>query len=207
MNPSSKRFLFLALLVAGILGIAATVYFLFLKPGQVNTPPPSNGQIEGGLPPGAPVPALPTVTSTTPAPNPDSAAELERKAREALFRRARDIAARSATYSSADRFDGLSQVFIDVSPELRAALEADQRRMIQEVGTATMVQTTRALSARLTQDTEVRTAQTVQVQVDAQQVVEQGATPSTRLRRATIDLRKQGQSWIATSITWADLTL
>lgn len=207
MNPSTKRIAFLLLLVLGVTGIVMTVYFLFVKPSRTTVPAPSDGQIQGALSPSAPIPAIPSATSTRPAPAPDSPAELERKAREALFRRARDIASRSATYSSADRFDGMSQVLIDVSPELRAILEAEQRRLIQETGTASLIQTTRALSARLVQDVEVRTAATVQVQVDAQQVIEQGTTSSTRLRRAVMELRKQGESWVATSIAWNDLAL
>lgn len=207
MNPSSKRVLFLLLLAVGVLAIAATVYFLFVKPSRTSVPASSNGQIQGELPSNAPIPAIPLATSTTPAPVPDSASELERKAREALYRRARDIAARSATYSSADRFDGLSQVLVDVTPELRATIEAEQRRLIQETGTTSFVQTTRALSARLVQDIEVRAATTVQVQIDAQQVVEQNGSSSTRLRRAVMDLRKQGEGWVATSITWNDLAL
>lgn len=205
MNISSKRNLFLLLLVAGILGMVATVYFLFMKPADTGVPVPSDGQIQGALPPSAPIPAIPLATSTAPAPAPDSAAELERKAREALYRRARDIAARSATYSSADRFDGLSQVFIDVTPELRTTIEAEQGRLIQQTGATDFVQTTRALSARLSQDIEVRSAASAQVQVDAQQVVEQNGSSTVRLRRAVIDLRKQGEGWIATSITWNDL--
>lgn len=207
MNPSSKRLLFIALLVLGVLGIAATVYFAFVKPSRSVTPTPSDGQIQGVLAPSGAVPVIPLATSTAPAPLPDSAEEQERKAREALYRRARDIAARSATYSSADRFDGMSQVFIDVSPELRVTLAAEQQRLIQEIGAQTLVQTTRALSARLAQDIAVRTAASVQVQVDAQQVIEQGSTSTTRLRRAIIELRKQGDGWVATSITWGDLAL
>lgn len=207
MYPSSKRLVFFALLVVGILGIVATVYFLFVKPSRTVAPNASDGQIQGALPPSAPIPAIPSATSTSPAPAPDSATELERKAREALYRRAREIAARSATYSSADRFDGISQVFIDVSPELQITLEAEQSRLIRETGTTSIVQTTRALSARLAQDVAVRTAATVQVQVDAQQVIEQNGSSSTRLRRAVMELRRQGEGWIATSIAWNDLAL
>ena len=100
MNPSTKRIAFLLLLVVGILGIIATVYFLFLKPDGAPVTPVVDQTQGGALPANAPIPALPIATSTAPAPSPDSPAEQERKAREALFRRAREIAARSATYSS-----------------------------------------------------------------------------------------------------------
>lgn len=207
MNPSTKRIAFLLLLVVGILGIIATVYFLFLRPGDAPVAPVVDQTRGGALPANAPIPAIPVATSTAPAPSPDSAAEQERKAREALFRRAREIAARSATYSSVDRFDAISQVFIDVSPELRTTLAAEQNRLIQEVGTGSRRQTTRALSARLTQDVLVRSASTVQVEVDTQQVTQDGGTSATRLRRATMQLQKQGDTWIATSLTWGDLPL
>ena len=207
MNPSTKRIAFLLLLVVGILGIIATVYFLFLKPDGAPVTPVVDQTQGGALPANAPIPALPIATSTAPAPSPDSPAEQERKAREALFRRAREIAARSATYSSVDRFDAISRVFIDVSPGLRTSVAGERARLIQEVGTGSRRQTTRALSARLTQDVLVRSAATVQVEVDTQQVTEDGGTSATRLRRVTMQLQKQGDTWIATSLTWGDLAL
>ncbi len=208
---NSKRLLFILLLIVALVGAAATVYFLFWKPTR-EALPPEPAPVTGSLPTGidttvAPSQAVPTTPVAPPAA--DSPSELERKAREALFRRSRDLTSRLATASNADGFAALTQVYDDVTPEVRAFLEGERARLNREhpVPGPTYAQTVRALAARLTQDTEVRTANEVEVTVDVQQYTEQGEANATVLRQALLQLVRNGSVWKISRVTWQDVAL
>ncbi len=206
---NSKRLLFILLLIVGLVGIAATVYFLFWKPTREvipSTPTP----VEGSLPENTDnlsqtTPRAPAAPVTPPAA--DSPAELERKAREALFRRARDLTSRLATASNADGFAALTQVYDDVTPEVRTFLEGERARLDAAYPARGPIyaQTARSLAARLTQDAEVRTATEVEVTVDVQQYTEQGEANATVLRQALLQMVRSGSVWKISRVTWQDI--
>ncbi|MBP7005527.1 hypothetical protein KBB27_00165 [Patescibacteria group bacterium] len=208
---NTKRWLFIALLIVGLLGIAATIWFLFIKPSQdlrvAVTPPVATST----LPQTAQKPA-PVVTPTTPKPTPqpaaDSPQELERKAREALFRQSRDLTSRLGTFSNADGFSAVTQVYADVTPDVQTLLEQQRAQLLgahPERGSV-FTQTTRALAARLTQDVAVYTATNVEVIVDVQQQTQDGATATTDVRQAILKLTKSGSTWKITHVIWQEFS-
>ena len=204
MNPTTKRILFIVIVILGVIGIGFAIWYIWKTP-RPTAPAPTTTQQEP-TPVVTPVTPL-LATSTRPAPNPDSDEERERKAREALFRRARDLVARAGTYSSADQFAAIQQVYVDASPEAKTFLESERTRLLGEYRVGdTYAQTSRALAARLDEEVAVRTATNVRVQVDVQQLTERGTQSSTALKRATVSLTKSGEGWIMTRLVWGELT-
>lgn len=205
----NKRLLFILLLVLALIGAAATVYFLFWKPTrtviQTADQPTLDTLPDSGTNPTPTTPRTPTAPVTPPAP--DSPAELERKAREALFRRSRDLTSRLGTASNADGFAAMAQVYDDVTPDVRTFLEGERARLerAHPARGPIYAQTARALAARLTQDVEVRTASDVEVTVDVQQYTEQGETSATVLRQALLQLVRSGSVWKISRVTWQEV--
>lgn len=208
---NTKRFLFIALLILGLLGIAATIWYLFIKPSQELRPPAPSPVATTTLPQTSarpePTPAQ-TPSKPTPQPAPDSPQELERKAREALFRQSRDLVSRLGTYSNADGFSAMTQVYADVSADVQTLLERQRAELLglhPERGPI-FSQTTRALAARLTKDVAVYTATDVEVIVDVQQQVQDGLTINTSVRQAVIKLTKSGSVWKITHVVWQEFS-
>ena len=206
---NTKRILFILLLLVGIVGIAATIYFLFLKKSSIGQPVAPVAQPVATLPSTKPVTTAPAVsappTKVVP-PSADSPAEIERKAREALYRRARDLSSRLGSYGNADGFAALSSVYADVTPDVKTYL-------VQQVADLTTAHPTRgesysvaahALGARLTQDVMVSTATNVEVIVDIQQQTETGSTKTNTLKQAILTFTKSGNVWIVSHVTWQD---
>lgn len=207
---STKRLLFFLLVVLGIAGIAATVYFLFIKKDVLINGPSAPAPVVTALP--APQ-VVPQTTVADPAPqqvvppSPDSEAELERKAREALFRRARDITSRIGSYGNADNYASIKDTYGDVTSDVQLYLE-QERAKLQAAHPArgtSFAQTTRALAARLTVDAVVRTATEVDVVVDVQQRIEDGTTDATTVKQALLHLIKSGTEWNVSRIVWQDM--
>ncbi len=206
MNFTTKRWLFLAILLVALIGIICTIYFLFWKPNQKERAlaPTPQTQAQEPLPQAGTLDPLVFKKPTTPAPAPDSPEEQERKAREALFRRARDLTSRAATFSNADGFQAITQVYTDASSDMQAFLEEERKRLAEAHATLALpyVQTTRGLTAKLVQDVDVRSATAVQVEVEVQQRIEDGTNVSTKQRKVVLDLAKQGELWLLTRLTW-----
>ncbi len=212
MNSSLKRILFILLVLVGIVGVAATVYFLFLnKKIPVSTPQPTptpSSELPDAYPLATPQPAQAPLAEIA-QPSPDSAAELERKAREALFRRTRDLASRFGSYGNADDYASLMDLNNDSTPEVQTYL-SEQRTALRVAHPArgtSFAQTTRALSARLTVDVPVLSTPEVEVIVDAQQRTEDGTSDATVIRQGILKLVKSGTSWNVSHITWQDAKL
>lgn len=209
MMYNAKRLLFVLLLVVCIVGIAATVWFLFLNKKLPTLPVTQNPAPVATLPDTRTIPTPQPATSApekvTPPPA-DSPAELERKAREALFRRARDLTSRLGSYGNADDFAAFSDLSLDVTPEVQTYLNElrTSLRAAHAVRGTSFALTTRALAARLTQDVAVLTAQEVEVTVDTQQRTEEGTTEATVVRQAMLKLVKVGADWNVSRVTWQD---
>lgn len=204
---NTKRILFILLLILGLIGIGATVYFMFLKKDP-NTVPVVRNDLETGLPPAGTVTTPPVVAPLQPEtpPSPDSASELERKAREALFRRARDLTSRIGTYGNADDYAALTDVYADVTGDVQSFLETQRNdlRTAHPGRGSSYTQTTRALAARLTQDVAVQTASEAEVVVDTQQRIEDGGSDATVVRQAVLQLTRVNNVWKVSRITWQE---
>lgn len=209
---NTRRILFILLLILGVLGIGAVVYFLFLQKPLPTTPATQVQPTPEPLPSAGtnPTPSVadPAPQPVTP-PAPDSPEEQERKAREALFRRARDLTSRIGTYGNADNYSALSDVYADMTPEAQTVLEAQRTdlRAAHPARGASYAQTTRALAARLTQDKDVLNATEAEVAVDVQQRTEDGASDSTVVRQAVLQLTKSGTIWKVSRIVWREAGL
>lgn len=204
----NKKTLFVLLLIVGVSAIAGVVLFTLRNP--LGTKAPVSNPTPQPLPVSIPVVTAPVATPTTPktkpAPVAGSAAEQERQARERLFQRARDLVSRLGTYSNTDQFAAITAVYGDVTPEVKTYLET-QRAAWQQAhpGTRGWGQTTRGLTAAVTQEQPILNATTAEVIVEAQQQTDDAGTKSTRLIRARIQLVKQGNEWIVSHLTWEEM--
>lgn len=200
MSPTAKRILFIVIAILGAAGIGFAIWFMLRSPKAEPTPTPV---VEPEPVTPVSVPRLPVLaTSTRTAPSPDSAEEQERKAREALFRRAKDVVARGSTYSSVDQFAAIQQVYIDVTPEVKTFLEAEREALLRDRAGSGYAQTTRPLAARLEEEVMVRTATDVVVEVDAQRLIEQNGGQTVSLVRAMAAFTRRGEAWVMTRLTW-----
>jgi hypothetical protein len=202
----NKRFLFIILLVVGVVGVALVLWFI-LRPALpfVRTPeqPPT-------LPPRAETPFDPSnsvlqlPTGTTGTVDPTSPEERERQAQAALNRQALDFAARQGTYSNADGFDSLRALYASVTPELQTEFEerrADLLRDHPTFGTG-WSQTMRALSSNIDNASLPLGERTsADVFVQAQQVNEDAQTGrTTSLVMLRISFVKQDNAWLPSDV-------
>jgi type IV secretory pathway VirB10-like protein len=212
MQQQTRRWVFIGLVLVGILSIGGVAYWFFVRPNtpQAVEPAPAPNTDAGTLPPAQELPPAPAFqVPTTPPPAQDSAQERERKAREALFRQARDVVSRAGSYSNADGFAAIAMVYTEVTPEVRSFLEGERTRLQREYASLAQPysQTTRALSARLTQEVAVLTAQEVDILVEVQQRREEGGQSSVTQRRATARFVRQGSVWVMSRLTWQEASL
>lgn len=209
MQQQTRKWVFIGLVLVGIVSIGGVVYWFFLRPNmpEVIEPAPAPRTDTGALPAAQEVPSAPAFqTPTTPPPAQDSTQERERKAREALFRQARDVVSRAGSYSNADGFAAIAMVYTEVTPEVRSFLEAERARLQREYASLAQPysQTTRALSARLEQDVAVLTAQEVDILVEVQQRREEGGQSSVTQRQAMARFMRQGSGWVMSRLTWQE---
>lgn len=209
MQQQTRRWVFVGLVVMGLLAIGGSVYWFFIRPNTPEAVEPSSAPSPdtGALPPAQDLPPAPAFQApTTPPPAQDSPQEQERKAREALFRQARDVVSRAGSYSNADGFAAIAMVYTEVTPEVRSFLEGERTRLQREYASLAQPysQTTRALSARLAQDVAVLTAQEVDILVEVQQRKEEGGQSSVTQRQAVARFVRQGSVWVMSRLTWQE---
>lgn len=208
MQQTTRRAVFIGIVLVGLIAIGGAIYFFFVRPNRATLPAPTpEVPVTGDLPAAQEVPPAPAFqTITTPPPIEDSLAERERKAREALFRQARDSVSRAGSYSNADGFAAITILYTDVTPELKTFLETERARLQRQYASIAnpYTQMTRALTARLVQDVSVLTAQEVDVVVEVQQRSEEGGQSSTVQRAANVRFVKQGSIWLMSRITWQE---
>lgn len=202
----NKKYLFVLLAVVGIVGIGLVIWFV-LKPVLPSIP--GFNQQPSPLPPRTETPFDPT-KAVPPTPNPTvkadptSTEEKERQAVEALKRQALDFSARQGTYSNADDFDSLRELFPLVTTDLRAKLESrrEQLRRDHPAFGPAWSQTIRALSADLDpKSAPILNKNMAVVYVQAQQVTEDRSVQTSALVLLTVTFTKQGQVWIPSDVT------
>ncbi len=202
----NKRILFVLLALVGIIGIGLVVWFVLKPvlpgiPGFNQQPPALQPRVETPFDPSKAVPPTPNPMIKA---DPTSPEEKERQAQEALKRQALDFSARQGTYSNADDFDSLRELFPLVTSELRKKLETrrEQLRLDHPSFGPSWSQTMRALSA----DVEPKSVPVLSntkavVYVQAQQVTQDRNAQTTALVRLTVSFTKQGQLWIPSDVS------
>lgn len=205
-----KRLLLVVLILLAAAGLFAVYWFVLrpVLPGQPAAQPPASTQrpVEREFQPENSAPQPPT--NTGPAPSATDPAEVERQAQEAFKRFAMELAGRAGTFSNADQYESLRtlQASVDASyadklEELRSSLLRDRPSYGSSYG-----QSMRALSATIDQgSTPIVSRTTARATVQAQRTINSGGTSQTTYVTVTIDARKNGNGWIATDATFADL--
>jgi len=178
----SKRLIAVILIVIGILAIAGVLYWTFRPTGNQPTLLPTTPE-NGQLVPGEPVPPLVSPSATPPSPVAPSAPPIssaEEQEQQLLLNRAAAFVGRQGSYTNLDGFIALRDIYLDVSPTVRAFYQAEQERLTKEhaVTNGTWVQTVRALSSKITSETPIIGKNQAVVSVQAQQVIEAGLTPA-----------------------------
>lgn len=203
----NKRFLFIFVALAGAIAIGLVLWFVLRPvlpsfPGS-EQPPALPPRMETPFDPSRSVPTPPT--QPTVKTDPTSPEERERQAQEALKRQALDFSARQGTYSNADDFDSLRELFPLVTDALRTKLEArrEELRRDHPAFGPSWSQSMRTLSAELdVKSIPVLSKTTATVYVQAQQTTEDQRTGKTSsLVRLTLTLTKTGDAWIPSDIT------
>lgn len=172
-----KRTIAILLIIFGIIAILAALYWTF-------SPVIKNGSVLPRVTQPQPSPQpTPTPSTGTPTPAPKPATPRssvnEEQAELVLHQQSLAFAARQGTYTSADGFVALRDIFLDVNPTVRAFYQSEQQRLSKEhpLGSS-WVQTTRALSARITSELPLIGKTQATVTVQARQTIEADQKPA-----------------------------
>ena len=128
----NKRLLAIALIILGIIGIIAVIwFFLFRSPATTPVQQPTQNTVTPSQPfnPSTSVPVFVAPTGTPP--NPDSAEEKERQAQEKVRRIASSYASRLGTFSADDGFEAISDVQAIATPTFQQRLETLREEMLK----------------------------------------------------------------------------
>lgn len=200
-----RRTLLLGLVLAGIIVIAAIVYWLVRStpPSVIALPPPTTN-----------TQTAPTPNNTIAAPTPTDAVvpvQAVPANEDRLKRFSMDFVSRSGSYTNTDDFLALERVSVQVSPALGAFLRSERTRLQTEHPSAqgAWTQTMRGLSARITAGLPLDQSQTASVSVQARRVIEDGAKPAViEYREVQLQMTKdQYGEWVVTRIEEAPLEL
>lgn len=206
----SKRVLAILLIILGILAIAGVLYWTFrptIQERARNTSPVAS-EPEAPVVPASPTPVIvPTPTAPQSATPTNS---IEEQEQQLIRHRASAFAARQGSYTNADGFVALRDVYLDVSPTVRAFYQAEQQRLTQEHSLAKglWTQTTRSLSSKITSDMPVIGKSQVVVSVQAQQSIESGtASAALSYREFMVTLSREQGRWVVSRIESRPLDL
>lgn len=113
-----------------------------------------------------------------------------------------DFAARAYSYSNADGFAGIANVFTASTDDLKTFLLNEQKRLVAlHPITSAWRQTARTVSARIVSPLPLLGKTTAQVSVQAQILVDENSSkPAVSYLEITISYVKQGNVWIASRI-------
>ena len=128
----NKRLLAIALIILGIIGIFAVIwFFLFRSPATTPVQQPTQNTVTPSQPfnPSTSVPVFVAPTGTPP--NPDSAEEKERQAQEKVRRIASSYASRLGTFSADDGFEAIRDVQAIATPTFQQRLETLREEMLK----------------------------------------------------------------------------
>ena len=196
------------LIVGGFLILLGILLWLFWpllnKPAAVQPPAlPTNVQPSTGKPTNQGSPQTQRTPSTAPAP---ILAPNEQQAEDGAKQFASDFTSRMATYSSTDGFSAITQVYTQVTPDVKTYLESERTKLIAAhpaYGTS-WGQTTRAIATRLITATPILQKTQIEIVVQAQQFTTVGGiqSGSASYQEADLVLNRQGSTWIVSHITW-----
>lgn len=197
-----KRTIAILLLVGGALALLAVLYWTF-KPWldeKRNAPPapvpsaqpnkPSTGNVKTPTSPAAP-PARPASVTG------------EERLQQFLKQQASQVAARQGTYASSDEFAALRELMVEVSPAMQTFLEGQRQALIKAhpAKGPSWGQTTKTLSSRITSSLPIGNQATVEVTVQAQQIIESaGKPPEISYREIIVSYQRLDNRWIVTRI-------
>ncbi len=172
----SKRTIAILLIVFGLIAIIAALYWTFSPAIKTRSILPSMPKPSAPIP--QPTPSV-IIPPAPPKPTAPRTSVNEEQAELVLRQQAMAFVARQGTYTNADGFVALRDVYLDVTPTVRAFYESEQQRLSKEhplMGDA-WLQTTRALSAKITSDLPLIGKTQAVVTVQAQQSIETGQKP------------------------------
>ena len=203
----SRRTTAILLISAGVAAIVGILIWLWWPYHQASKP----------VAPVAQPPAYPTTSTTAPvavnvpvaipAASQAQVSANERVAQEKLRREAVDFAARLATYSSADEFAGMKQVYLQSSPSVQTYLEAERQKLIGEhaMRGPSWGQTARALSSRIVSTLPLSGQKDAEVIVQVQLVNgTEGETLKTSYKEVVLHFTKITTGWQVDRITWQE---
>lgn len=202
-----KRVIALLLVVFGLLAIAGVLYWTFApsfkKPAP--TAPAAPAPVQEPTPlPSLPPPASP---SNTPAPRAPTSEDQEQLL---LRQRALQFAARQGSYTNADGFASIQDVYLDVTPTVRSFYQAERDRWIKEHPAAVgpWTQTLRALSSRITSELPLGGKTQATVSVQAQQTIEANAQPAVvSYQEIIITFTRDQGRWLVSRVETKPLDL
>lgn len=195
----SKRFIAVALSLLAIVALILVGVWLFGGKKKVVQPLPPGRTQYPGVVPGQ------TGKAPTPTPSPTDPAERERQAQDALNRQASTFAASVGSYSNADGFASIKNLYTQVTSDVKTFLETQRAQLLKNHPTfsSSWGQTTRALSSKITSPLPILSKNSVDVRVQSQQTIESiGASPIVSYMEADITFQKSGDAWIVSQIAW-----
>lgn len=133
----------------------------------------------------------------------------ERNLQDLLRRKALDFTARVGTYSNADEFGGIKQVYVDATPELRTYLETQRTQLAKDhpLRGPMWGQTARALSVRFLTLPPLAGKTSVDLVVQVQLVAGPDEQTAKTYREAKISYTLTNNAWMASRIVWSDLQI
>ncbi len=205
-----RRTLLVLLILVGVAAVAGILYWTFYpayQQRQAAQPPALTGTVptptfDQNQPLPVVTPQLPTASTT---PQLGSAEERERQAQEALKQQMISFSGRVGSYGNADGFDGLRQAGLLVSSAMKTQLETQRQGLLAKYQRTDLsfVQTTKGLSALITQGRPVLSASKAQVAVQVQQTISSAefTTPQTSYLEWTFEVERQGSDWVVTGMS------
>lgn len=202
-----------------ILFVIAAIAFLiwFLRTGQVpglpkQQPPslPSAVQSQPEQPsPSAGTPTTPAVNvPATPASPTMSRSEQERQAEDALKRDALMFASRVGSYSNADGFSTMKEVYASATDQVKTYLDGERQKLVQahpQTGTS-YGQTMRSLSAQITDGLPLLSSSAATVLVQTYHTIDDNNVQVSDYQQATLSYVKKGDAWLVDKIVWHQYT-
>ena len=205
----NNRRIFTGLVVVALIAILGIMWWLFgaafmRSRVPAEQPPALPADTQAVIPqPNIPLVAQPVIPPT-------AAEQQEFQKQDIAIQRAKFFAATLGTYSSVEGFSSFRDVRVQATPEIQDFLMAEQKRLTEAHPAygPSWSQSTRALSAKISSALPMGSADTVEVQVDTQQVVESAQAPQQiSYQRATVAMRKVGSTWFVSRITWSAFEL
>lgn len=193
-----KRPLAILLLLVGFIAIALIAWFFLRPPKKAVQPPPlqHTNIIQ------APTPKRDAPQSVSAPP----VAQSELEAQEAIKRFTALFVGRIGSYSSVDGFAGMKTGYTQTSSEVQGFLEAERKKMVEAHPAfgVSWGQTTRPVTTNIISALPVLGKDSVEVSVQSQVITENGvaASPEISYQETDVVLKKQGDAWVVTRISW-----